>query len=84
MPVAEFRLHHVRVPLRTAFVTALRRVETADSLLVEVRDEDGRSGWGEGTQTWKVTGDSVPGMTAALNGPLRERSSAGTPTTSRP
>ncbi len=72
MPVVELRTHRVRVPLRTPFVTALRRVETADSLLVEVRDEDGRSGWGEGTQTWKITGDSVPAMTAALSGPLRE------------
>jgi L-Ala-D/L-Glu epimerase len=72
MPIVEIRTHQVSVPLRTPFVTALRRVDKADSVLVEVRDEDGRSGWGEGTQTWKITGDAGPAITAALSGPLRE------------
>jgi L-Ala-D/L-Glu epimerase len=72
MPVAEIRAHQVSVPLREPFVTALRRVDTAESVLVEVRDEDGRSGWGEGTQTWKITGDAGAAITAAVDGPLRE------------
>lgn len=69
--VRELITHRVDAPLHTPFVTALRAVHAIESLLVEVVDSDGRSGWGEGPATWKVTGDSVDGMLAAVAGPLR-------------
>lgn len=72
MPITEVRAHRVRIPLHTPFVTAVRRTDAVEAVLVEVRDEDGRSGWGEGTQTWRVTGDNLAGITAAVEGPLRE------------
>jgi L-alanine-DL-glutamate epimerase-like enolase superfamily enzyme len=58
------------VPLHTPFVTALRSTTTTESLLVEVTDSDGRSGWGEAPQVWQVTGDSVAGAEACVTGPL--------------
>lgn len=64
--------HRVSVPLHTPFVTALRRTSTTDSLLVEVTDSDGVSGWGEAPQVWQVTGESVAGAEACVNGPLLE------------
>jgi L-alanine-DL-glutamate epimerase-like enolase superfamily enzyme len=70
MPITAIRTHRVRAPLHTPFVTALRRTEAAESLLVEVVDEDGRSGWGEAPEVWRVTGESMGGAEAACQGPL--------------
>ncbi len=72
MTIRELVTHQVDVALHTPFVTALRTVHRIQSLLVEAVDSDDRSGWGEGPATWKVTGDSVEGMAAAVAGPLRE------------
>jgi len=69
--IREVRAHRVSVPLHTPFVTAIRTVHAVDSVLVEIVDADGRSGWGEGPATWRVTGDSVAGIEAAVTGPLR-------------
>jgi L-alanine-DL-glutamate epimerase-like enolase superfamily enzyme len=70
--ITEVRVHQVSAPLHTPWVTAVRRTEVVDSLLVELVDADGRTGWGEGVATWKITGDSLPGMAAAVSGPLAE------------
>jgi L-Ala-D/L-Glu epimerase len=68
--IEHIRLHPVRVPLHTPFVTSLRSATQAESLLVEVVDSDGRSGWGEAPQVWQVTGESLAGAAAAIEGPL--------------
>jgi L-alanine-DL-glutamate epimerase-like enolase superfamily enzyme len=69
--VEQITCHRVSVPLHTPFVTALRRTTTTDSLLVEVTDSDGVTGWGEAPQVWQVTGESVAGAEACVDGPLR-------------
>ncbi|MFC0625236.1 dipeptide epimerase [Kribbella deserti] len=61
--------HLVSAPLHTPFVTALRTATHADSLLVEL-SADGLSGWGEAPQVWKVTGESLAGAQACVEGPL--------------
>ncbi|HTJ35187.1 MAG TPA: dipeptide epimerase [Dactylosporangium sp.] len=66
MTIAAVRTHPVSVPLHTPFVTALRTATTVESLLVEIVDDDGRSGFGEAPQVWKVTGDSVAGARACV------------------
>ncbi|GAA4251912.1 mandelate racemase/muconate lactonizing enzyme family protein [Dactylosporangium darangshiense] len=66
MTIAAVRTHPVSVPLHTPFVTALRTATTVESLLVEIVDDDGRSGFGESPQVWKVTGDSVAGARACV------------------
>lgn len=72
-PVAHIEsiIIHVRsVPLVRPFVTAVRRADAVDALLVEVRDSDGRSGWGEAPTSWRVTGESHASVSAAVDGPL--------------
>jgi L-alanine-DL-glutamate epimerase-like enolase superfamily enzyme len=64
------RCHPVRVPLHTPFVTALRRTTAIESLIIEVVDSDGTRGFGEAPQVWAVTGDSIAGSTACVDGPL--------------
>ncbi|MEI8406123.1 MULTISPECIES: mandelate racemase/muconate lactonizing enzyme family protein [unclassified Kribbella] len=61
--------HLVSAPLHTPFVTALRTATHADSLLVEISDGE-LSGWGEAPQVWKVTGESLAGAQACVEGPI--------------
>jgi L-alanine-DL-glutamate epimerase-like enolase superfamily enzyme len=68
--IVEVRTTPVSVPLHTAFVTALRSTTTTESLLVRVTDSDGVTGWGEAPQVWQVTGESVAGARACVDGPL--------------
>lgn len=58
------------VPLHTPFVTALRRTETTDTVVVTIEDSDGRVGWGEAPQVWQVTGESLAGATACIESML--------------
>jgi o-succinylbenzoate synthase len=54
------------VRLHTPFVTALRRTETTDTVIVTITDSDGRTGWGEAPQVWQVTGESLASATACI------------------
>ena len=65
------RTHLASVPLHTPFVTALRTATHADSLLVEIAF-DGVAGWGEAPQVWRVTGESLAGAQACVEGPLTD------------
>jgi L-Ala-D/L-Glu epimerase len=58
------------VRLHTPFVTALRRTETVETLVVRVVDADGAVGWGEAPSVWQVTGESLAGAEACVTGPL--------------
>jgi o-succinylbenzoate synthase len=64
--IAAVITHRVSAPLHTPFVTSLRRAETVDSLIVEIVDSDGRSGFGEAPQIWQVTGASIAGSEACV------------------
>ncbi|MFG2055930.1 mandelate racemase/muconate lactonizing enzyme family protein [Micromonospora sp. NPDC048930] len=66
MTIAAVRTHRLSAPLHTPFVTALRRTTTVDTLIVEVVDADGRSGFGEAPQVWQVTGASIAGAEACV------------------
>jgi L-alanine-DL-glutamate epimerase-like enolase superfamily enzyme len=70
--IEEVTLHRRTIPLKRPFVTAIRTAYSIGALLVEVRDSDGRSGWGEAPTSWRVTGESVESVTAAVLGPLSE------------
>jgi L-alanine-DL-glutamate epimerase-like enolase superfamily enzyme len=70
--VVAVRTQRVRVPLHTPFVTSLRHTEFAETVVVTVEDSDGCVGWGEAPQVWRVTGDSLAGSAAALEGPISD------------
>ena len=67
MAIAAVRAHDVSAPLHTPFVTALRRATRVDTLVVEIVDGDGRSGFGEAPQVWQATGASVAGSRACVD-----------------
>ncbi|GAA2942399.1 dipeptide epimerase [Microbacterium luteolum] len=60
----------VSSPLVRPFVTAVRRTDRLDVVLVEATDADGRVGWGEAAVSWRVTGESPQSVAAAVTGPL--------------
>ncbi len=64
--VVSLRAHEVPVPLVRPFVTAIRRVDAVASVLVELRDSEGRCGWGEAPASWRVTGESFASVSAVL------------------
>src|ERR1700749_4089533 len=68
--IASVTAHRRPIPLVRPFVTAVRAAYEVDAVLVEVRDSDGRSGWGEAPTSWRVTGESAASVTAVVEGPL--------------
>ncbi|MFS8479728.1 MAG: dipeptide epimerase [Micromonosporaceae bacterium] len=73
MTIADVRTHRISAPLHTPFVTALRRATTVDTLVVEIVDTDGRSGFGEAPQVWAVTGASLAGSEACVHSQFAPR-----------
>lgn len=72
MTIKDIRTTILRSRLHTPFVTALRSTEVAESVVVEVVDADGRCGFGEAPQVWRVTGESLAGARACIDGPLAD------------
>ena len=58
--------------LHTPFVTALRRTSEVVSVAVRLTDAQGRTGYGEGPQVWRVTGESLASIEACVMGPLAD------------
>ena len=56
------------VPLKVPFRTALRTVETMESVVVEVMTDTGHIGFGEAPATAVITGDTLPSITWAIEG----------------
>lgn len=58
MKITDIRFGMLRVPLKTAFKTALRTVDTVEDIVVMVHTDDGRIGYGEAPATAVITGDT--------------------------
>jgi o-succinylbenzoate synthase len=66
MKIANIRTTTLKAPLRTPFVTALRRVDALEDLVVIVECDDGSIGYGEGAPTPVITGETMGSMIAAI------------------
>jgi len=66
MKIAEVHVGILSVPLRTPFVTALRRVEKIEDAVVEIVTDTGEKGYGEAPPTAVITGDTLGGILEAL------------------
>src|SRR5690349_17293486 len=70
-PTAPLRIERVdaipvALPLKKAVVMAGERIERSRTLLVRVEASDGLVGWGEASEAPLMTGDTLPGMVAAI------------------
>lgn len=70
--IEDVRVYRARVPLVSPFVTAVRRADSADVVVVRVTDGAGCSGWGEAAISWHVTGESPESVAATVSGPLAQ------------
>ena len=66
MKIQEIRVGEIEIPLKRPFKTALRRVDTARDLIVQVITDDGAVGYGNGPATVVITGDSRESIAAAI------------------
>ena len=66
MKITDITLGMLRVPLKTAFKTALRTVERVEDIVVMIHTDDGRVGHGEAPATAVITGDTHGSIVAAI------------------
>lgn len=66
MKIINIRTATLKAPLRTPFVTALRRVDALEDLVVIIECDDGSVGYGEGAPTPVITGETMGSMIAAI------------------
>ncbi len=67
LTIASVEAIPVALPLKKPVVMAGERIEQAYNLLVRVEASNGLVGWGEAASAPLMTGDVLPGMTAAVN-----------------
>ncbi|WP_048746764.1 mandelate racemase/muconate lactonizing enzyme family protein [Paenibacillus sp. P22] len=66
MNIESIQVMRQSTPLHKPFKTALRTVHDQESILVRIRDRDGRVGWGEAPSTIVITGDSLDSIESAI------------------
>ena len=66
MIITKIYLAKLSIPLRTPFVTALRRVEYMDETVVIIETRSGHKGYGEAPPTAAITGDTAESIAAAI------------------
>ncbi len=66
MKIKNIRTSILKAPLKNPFVTALRRVDALEDLVVIIECDDGSVGYGEGAPTPVITGETMGSMIAAV------------------
>ncbi|WCN37248.1 dipeptide epimerase [Aneurinibacillus uraniidurans] len=71
MILTDIQVRRQSVPLKKPFKTALRTVTHAESIIVQVRTDCGRTGFGEAPATVVITGDSLASIESAIMHTIR-------------
>jgi L-alanine-DL-glutamate epimerase-like enolase superfamily enzyme len=66
MKITDIQFGMLRVPLKTAFKTALRTVDTVEDIVVIVRTDTGHVGYGEAPATAVITCDTHGSIIEAI------------------
>lgn len=66
MKITNIRTTTLKAPLKTPFITSLRRVDALEDLVVIMECDDGTVGYGEGAPTPQITGETMGSMVAAI------------------
>jgi len=66
MKIRSIRTVRFSAPLKTPFVTSLRRVEMLEDIVVIIECDDGTIGYGEGAPTPQITGETLGSIEAAV------------------
>lgn len=71
MKITDLKIYLLDVPLRTPFITALRRVDSLTDVILEIWTDTGAVGYGEAPPTKAITGETLESICADLGGPIR-------------
>ena len=66
MKIVKIETRRLKVPLKTPFQTALRRVESLEDIVVMIHTDSGLIGYGEGAPTPVITGETLGTMEAVI------------------
>ena len=66
MKITSIRTQTLKAPLKTPFITSLRRVDALEDLVVIIECDDGTVGYGEGAPTPQITGETIGSMLATI------------------
>jgi len=66
MKITNIQTKVLKAPLKTPFITSLRRVDTLEDLVVIIECDDGSIGYGEGAPTPQITGETLGSMVATI------------------
>lgn len=70
MKISKIEIGKVSIPLKKPFITALRRVDSAEDIIVKVIADSGEVGFGNAPPTAVITGDSQDSVVAAIRDTL--------------
>lgn len=66
MRIKTIEVYEWKIPLRTAFKTALRVVDAVDDIVVVITTDDGLTGYGEAPPTAVITGETRASIACAI------------------
>lgn len=66
MKITNIKTKILNAPLKTPFITSLRRVDALEDLVVIIECDDGSIGYGEGAPTPVITGETMGSMIGAI------------------
>ena len=73
MKISEIHIGKISIPLKKPFITALRRVDSAEDIVIKVVADSGEVGFGNAPPTAVITGDSQDSVVAAIRDVLGPR-----------
>lgn len=73
MQIESARLHQLQIPFKGSFGHALSSRSRSDAVFVELRDDEGNTGWGEILPRPYVTGETIEGVVAGDGAAMAER-----------
>ena len=73
MKISAIHIGRVSIPLKRPFKTALRRVDSAEDIVIRVEADSGEVGFGNAPPTAVITGDSQDSIVAAIRDTLGPR-----------
>ena len=73
MKIKAIHIGRISIPLKRPFITALRRVDSAEDVVVRLETDSGEIGFGNAPPTAVITGDSQDSVVAAIRDTLGPR-----------
>ena len=73
MKITQIQIGKISIPLKKPFKTALRRVDSAEDIIVKVLTDTGEVGFGNAPPTAVITGDSQDSVVSAIRDTLGPR-----------